>query len=133
MHTSIGKGELSTNTDIDDLIITHWNNETIHHDTETPITYKRLNHLNFQYHLEIENPTKVERKVFIRLWLGFLTDENDLRFVNIYNIFYRMLPSTIFINLLITVHTNPNNMIKMDQFVKKSFQAHLWKQLKENL
>ena len=81
VHTSIDKGDLSTNKDVENLLITHWEIKTIHHDTETPIHYKRLTHVNFKYHLEIENPTNVERKVFIRLWLGYLKDEKDMRFV----------------------------------------------------
>ena len=72
---------MSTNKDVENLLITHWEIKTIHHDTETPIRYKRLTHVNFKYHLKIENPTNVERKVFIRIWLGFLTDEKDMRFV----------------------------------------------------
>ena len=81
VHTSIGKGKLSKNKEVENHLITHWEIKTIHHDTETPIRYKRLTHVNFKYHLEIENPTNVKRKVFIRLWLGYLKDENDLRFV----------------------------------------------------
>ena len=62
-----------------DILITHFEEAKIEHDAETPITYYRLNHINYKYQIRIRNPKRVAKKVFIRVWLGILSDENDIR------------------------------------------------------
>ena len=79
VKTVTGKEEMSTIKDIDNILVTMWKNDTIHYDADSSFEYTRLNHLNFKYQLQIENPSKVERNVFIRLWLGPLFNENGTR------------------------------------------------------
>ena len=76
---------MSVNTMMEDgrktqnILITHFEEAKIEHDAETPITYNRLNHINYKYQIHIRNPKRLTKKVFIRLWLGILSDENDIR------------------------------------------------------
>ena len=79
VNTILDKDVLSVNKDIQNLLITHWETRIIRHDWRTPIRYTTLSHKNFKYHVHINNPRNVRKKVFIRLWLGILKDKNDYR------------------------------------------------------
>ena len=68
-----------TEEDVRNLLITHWERKTLQYTPDTSIKYDRLNHLDFKYELQVRNKNKVKRKVFIRLWLGLLKDQTDLR------------------------------------------------------
>ena len=79
VNTLIGKEIAATDKDVKNLLITHWEHKEIRHDQETTISYNRLNHLDFKYQIRIKNENQVQRKVFIRLWLGILMDKNGLK------------------------------------------------------
>ena len=68
-----------TEEDVRNLLITHWEKKTLQYNQDTSIIYERLNHLDFKYEIQVRNQHKVKRKVFIRLWLGLLRDQTDLR------------------------------------------------------
>ena len=68
-----------TEEDVRNLLITHWERKTLQYAPDTSIIYDRLNHLDFKYEIQVRNKNKVKRKVFIRLWLGLLKDQTDLR------------------------------------------------------
>ena len=68
-----------TEEDVRNLLITHWEKKTLQYTQDTSIIYNRLNHLDFKYEIQVRNKNKVKRKVFIRLWLGLLKDQTDLR------------------------------------------------------
>ena len=57
----------------------------IWHDQGTSITYQRLNHKDFMYKMNIKNTRMVKRKVIVRLWLGILKEEHDIRSVKLEN------------------------------------------------
>ena len=83
VHTVLDKNILSTNEDIKDVLITHWETVNINHDESTPIRYKRIGHKNFKYQIQLRNSRGVNGKVFIRLWLGILGTINDIRLSNV--------------------------------------------------
>ena len=83
VHTVLSKNILSTNRDIKDVLITHWDTVTINHNPETPIKYRRIGHKDFKYQIQIRNSRRIKRKVFIRLWLGILERQNDIRLSNL--------------------------------------------------
>ena len=68
---------------IKDVLITHWETHRIDHHAGFPITYKRLTHEDFQYKITLRNPRRERRKVCVRLWLGLLETENDIRFAKL--------------------------------------------------
>ena len=79
VNTVLGKEILDTKHHIPDILITHWETKEIEHDSQTPIRYKRINHKEFKYQIHIKNPRRVKKKVLIRLWLGILNRQNDIR------------------------------------------------------
>ena len=77
--TVMSKNLAKTEEDVRNLLITHWEQKKLQHDQISSIVYNRLNHLDFKYEIQLRNKNKVKRKVFIRLWLGLLKDQTDLR------------------------------------------------------
>lgn len=64
---------------IENVLITFWENAKISYSEKSTIYYERMNHLNFEYQIHVKNPKGVSKKVLVRLWLGSLEDENDIR------------------------------------------------------
>jgi len=95
VSTVLSKNLAMTEDDVRNLLITHWEHKTIQHDELSSISYNRLNHLDFKYEIEVKNRNKVKDKVFVRLWLGVLSDKDDLS------------------------SYQPKYMIEMDQFAHK--------------
>ena len=79
MSTVMSRNLAKTEEDVRNLLITHWERKTLRYTPDTSILYERLNHLDFKYEIQVRNKNKVKRKVFIRLWLGLLKDQTDLR------------------------------------------------------
>ena len=79
MSTVMSRNLAKTEEDVRNLLITHWEKKTLQYKRDTSIIYNRLNHLDFKYEIQVRNKNKVKRKVFIRLWLGLLKDQTDLR------------------------------------------------------
>ena len=79
MSTVMSRNLAKTEEDVRNLLITHWEKKTLQYKQDTSIIYERLNHLDFKYEIQLRNKNKVKRKVFIRLWLGLLKDQTDLR------------------------------------------------------
>jgi hypothetical protein len=64
---------------IENVLITFWENAKISYSEKSTIYYEKMNHLNFEYQIHVKNPKGVSKKVLVRLWIGSLEDENDLR------------------------------------------------------
>ena len=79
VSTVMSRSLAKTEEDVRNLLITHWERKTLQYAPDTSIIYDRLNHLDFKYEIQVRNKNKVKRKVFIRLWLGLLKDQTDLR------------------------------------------------------
>ena len=79
VSTVMSRSLAKTEEDVKNLLITHWERKTLQYKPDTSIVYDRLNHLDFKYEIQVRNQHKVKRKVFIRLWLGLLRDQTDLR------------------------------------------------------
>ena len=79
VSTVMSRSLAKTEEDVKNLLITHWEKKTLQYKRDTSIIYNRLNHLDFKYEIQVRNKNKVKRKVFIRLWLGLLKDQTDLR------------------------------------------------------
>ena len=77
--TVVNKNLAKTKKDIRNMLITYMELKEIKHDKGSPITYNRLNHLDFKYEIQLRNKNKLKKKVFVRIWLGFLTNKTDLR------------------------------------------------------
>merc|ERR1712142_696984 len=78
VNTEMERSILSTNREIKDVLITHWETVVINHDEATPIRYRRHSHKDFKYKIQIRNTRRARRKVTIRLWLGILRNRNDI-------------------------------------------------------
>ena len=79
MSTVMSRNLAKTEEDVRNLLITHWEKKTLQYKRDTSIIYNRINRLDFKYEIQVRNKNKVKRKVFIRLWLGLLKDQTDLR------------------------------------------------------
>ena len=66
-------------TGVENQLFTVWEKVTIHHSEDSDITYSRVNHEDFMYKITILNPKQIKDNVIIRLWLGQLKNEDDLR------------------------------------------------------
>ena len=75
MIQNIGK----TEKHLENTLITFWENAKITYETNSNIYYKRMNHLRFKYQIYMKNVKQLEKKVFIRIWLGLLKDEKDIK------------------------------------------------------
>ena len=79
VRTIVEKDIAETETDLKNTLITFWESSKINYDKKSNIYYKRMNHLGFKYQIGIKNPKQLGKKVFIRIWLGVLKDENDIK------------------------------------------------------
>ena len=79
INTLVNKNLSSTKRDLINHLITHWEEAKIKQDGKTSIKYERINHLNFKYQINIRNPSKISKKVIIRIWLGIAQDQTDIR------------------------------------------------------
>ena len=68
-----------TKADLFNVLVTQNEQATILHDAPTAITYQRLNHLPYSYHISLRTPGAVKKKVIVRLWLGLASDVSELR------------------------------------------------------
>ena len=75
IKTVMDKGQLSTNEDIENVLVTVNEESTVRHHEGNEIQYTRINHLEFKYQLKIKNPQKITKKVILRIWLGPVTNE----------------------------------------------------------
>ena len=89
VNTVIDKSFAKTKKDLTNKLITFWESAKIKYWTKSNIFYRRLNHIQFRYELRIRNPGKVTRKVMLRIWLGLLSDEKDMKLslVEVFKIF----------------------------------------------
>merc|ERR1712142_427 len=76
--TMMSKNLANTEDDVRNMLITHWEHKTIHHSESSTISYDRLNHLDFKYEIQVKNTNKITENVYIRLWLGIMTNKDDL-------------------------------------------------------
>ena len=72
VKTVIEKANSLTKTDLENFLITHWEKKTLNYKTTTPITYNRINHIEFKYKIKLQNENRTKRKVIFRIWLGLL-------------------------------------------------------------
>ena len=70
---------MGTNQDLENILVTRDNEATIYVDSNNPITYTRLEHIEYNYEITIDNSSKSKKKVIVRLWLGLSSDETDIR------------------------------------------------------
>ena len=74
---------MDTKKDLENILVTQIKEETLVHSTDeedkSTITYKRLNHIPFNYQISIDNPQGSRKKVIVRLFLGLATDLTDTR------------------------------------------------------
>ena len=70
VKTIIDKEELKTENHVENMLVTfdEIGNEKLTHHRE----YKRINHLDFKYHIKVANPQKISKKVMVRIWLGWM-------------------------------------------------------------
>ena len=81
VKTVVDKSIAKTVDDVENILITYWEKAKINYETTSKIYYKRMNHLEFKYQLNIRNPTQIRRKVIFRIWLGILADENNVKYL----------------------------------------------------
>ena len=101
VNTMIVNDVGKTKTAIENVLINFWENANISYSEKTKIYYERMNHLNFEYQIHIKNPKGVSKKVLLRLWLGSLEDENDIRLDH----YFVFISGCILLD--IAVHTTP--------------------------
>merc|ERR1719309_1021189 len=74
VKTIVSNGDASTSRDVENILFTHWENAQILHSADTPITYNRLNHIQFKYSMKLLNKEEAQQNVLIRIFLGQLKD-----------------------------------------------------------
>ena len=83
LRTVIPGDSIGTNQDLENTLLTLNNLATIYADTsyqdDTPITFKRLEHIDYNYEIMIDNPRGTRKRVIVRLWLGLSSDVTDIR------------------------------------------------------
>ena len=79
LRTLIEGREVGTSQHQENILITHNERAEIVQDEVTKISYDRLNHIPFTYQISIENPRNVRKKVIVRLWLGFSSDDKEMK------------------------------------------------------
>ena len=79
IKTVVDKTVAKTDEDVKNILITFWENAQIKYETTSTIFYKRLNHLKFKYELTVKNPKRVRNKVMIRIFLGILVDDSNVK------------------------------------------------------
>ena len=111
VQTIVEKDIAETETELKNTLITFWENSKINYDHKSNIYYKRMNHLQFKYQIGIQNPKQLDKKVFIRIWLGLLKDEKDIKLyrVSLYALLFILSCSSY----------DPKYMLEMDQFVQQ--------------
>ena len=70
VRTLLDKSLIGTNEDIENVLINKWNDLTIKHHEENEIRYTRINHIDYKYHILVNNPQRQQKKVIIRIFLG---------------------------------------------------------------
>jgi len=78
VNTLVHKSTAKTKNDAKNILITYVENALIKYETTSNIFYRRLNHMDFKYELQIKNPKGVRKKVMFRIWLGILANEKDV-------------------------------------------------------
>ena len=58
----------------DNNLVTYLEDVTIQMAERSSITYRRLNHKDFSFHVKLSNPQSEQRKVIVRLFLGMKKD-----------------------------------------------------------
>ena len=56
-------------------LVTFLEDVTIQMAERSSITYRRINHKNFAFHIKLANPELEKRKVIIRIFLGIKSEE----------------------------------------------------------
>jgi len=70
---------LQTPNEITNTLITYMEQANIAwHNQYSRIIYNRLNHKDFGYKIQLRNPNRLRKKVFIRIWLGILHDAYNI-------------------------------------------------------
>lgn len=70
VKTILDKNLIGTNEDIENVLINKWNDLAVKHHEENEIIYTRLNHIDYKYHILINNPQKKLKKIIVRIFLG---------------------------------------------------------------
>ena len=79
VKTVLSQAATKSGQNLKNILITHLEKSKIVYHTTSNIFYQRLNHVNFHYEINLKNPRKKTGKVIIRLWLGPLMKEKDIR------------------------------------------------------
>ena len=79
VRTVIPEATAWTNPDLENILVTLYKNSEVSVDYRTSMKYTRLEHLDYNYEITIDNPSKSKKKVIVRLWLGLSSDVTDIR------------------------------------------------------
>ena len=79
INTVVDNEAAGTRRDLTDILITYEETANIYHSTSSRITYNRLNHIRFKYQMRIQNSRRAQSKVMVRIWLGPLRNQADMK------------------------------------------------------
>merc|ERR1712142_698647 len=65
VSTVLGRNILSTDKEIQNILITNWESVDLRHDRRSTIKQTRMSHQNFKYQIHIKNPRSVKKKVIV--------------------------------------------------------------------
>ena len=81
IETVMKKRTTGTERALINILTTHMEvSDVVHHNRVTgsaSISYNRLNHLPFMYKIDINNPQQSTKKVIVRIWLGYLPNNDE--------------------------------------------------------
>ena len=68
--TVIDRTDAGTNVHVENILITFNEIAKFTHSRGSQIRYRRMNHIPYKYEIFVENPSRIRKKVIVRIWLG---------------------------------------------------------------
>ena len=79
LKTIVESTQIETDEDLENTLVTHFEEVDIKHSQSSSIKYNRINHIPFRYEILLRNPRKSTKKVIVRIWLGLVNSLSSRR------------------------------------------------------
>ena len=77
--TVVESSLVETDKDLENTLVTYFEEVDIKHSQSSSIKYNRINHIPFKYEIQLRNPKKSTKKVIVRIWLGLVNSLSSKR------------------------------------------------------
>ena len=79
IKTIVENGLLETDKELENILVTYFEEVDLKHSERSSIKYNRINHFPFKYQIQLKNQRKSTKKVIVRIWLGLLNSGSSKR------------------------------------------------------